>query len=152
MKKLALLAMAVGLMMLMTGPASAARLVSDTYGTPALGQGDLLTTCLGGDAPADSCVVFAINPGETSVTVTITDDSGLPTYGTVGQDYNDDGLTDSATNFCGSTTVPFAVEDEVPLGVAEIIVFPHAGPGLGNDLMSPCAGAGTSGTVTADFS
>lgn len=153
MKKLALIAMAIGIMMMMAGPASAAHSASDTYGTPALGQGDVVSLCLNGDAPLDSCVRFPILAGETSVTVTITDDSGFPTYGTLGQDYNDDGTTDVSTQFCGTGTL--AVLDSVPLGVAEVIVFPHSAPGLiGNDLLAPtqCAGVGTSGTVTADFS
>jgi hypothetical protein len=154
MRKVALIAMAFGVIMLMAGPASATRSETLAYGSPAIGQGDLGSLCLSGDAPLNSCVTFAVVAGETSVHVSITDSSGLPTYGTVGQDYNDDGLTDASLNFCGSTTVPLAL---VPpsIGNYEIIVFPHAGPGLGNDAFAgtpePCVGAGTSGTVTATF-
>lgn len=155
MRKAALIAMAFGVVMLMAGPASAAHSETKSYGSPAVGQGDLGSLCLEGDAPANSCVTFAVQAGETSVHVSITDASGMPTYGTVGQDYNDDGLTDAQMNFCGSTTVAFGL---IPpsIGDFEIIVFPHAGPGLGNDAFAgspePCAGVGTSGTVTATFS
>ena len=98
-----------------------------------------------------------VHPFAVRAAVTITDQSGQTTYGTVGQDYNDDGLTDSSLNFCGATgdTPGFAVEDTVPLGTAEIIVFPHALPGLGNDAFlgnpQPCGGVGTAGTVTVTW-
>jgi hypothetical protein len=160
MKKLALIGMALGIMMMMSGPASAARIATATYGTGALGQGDVVSTCLtpaptGPAAGLNSCVTFTIQPGETSVVVTVTDNSGQATYATVGQDYNDDGLTDSSQNFCG-TSAPFAVQSSVPLGTAEIIVFPHTLPGLGDDAFAgapaPCVGVATSGSVTADFS
>lgn len=159
MKKFALIGMALGIMMMMAGPASAAHSETKSYGTPALGQGDVVSTCLtpadpGPAAGLNSCVTFAIQAGETSVTVTVTDNSGQPTYVTAGQDYNDDGQTDLSANGCGTVTIP--VLDSVPLGTAEVIVFPHSLPGLGNDVYAgtpaPCVGVGTQGTVTANFS
>lgn len=153
MKKLVLIAMVIGMMM-MAGPASAAHSETKRYDTPALGQGDLLSLC--GGAPLNSCVTFAILPGEQFVSIDVNDDSGQDTYFTVGQDINDDGLTDISKNYCGSTgNDPFPVLDTVALGVPEVIVFPHSLPGLGNDAFAgapaPCAGVGTQGSVTANF-
>ena len=151
MRKLAAIVMTMGIIIVaFAGPASAGRIAQDSYGTPAVGQGDLVSLCLSADPPADSCVAFPVNLGESSVSVTITDASGQPTYATIGQDFNDDGLTDVSANFCGSIA-NFPVQPP-NLGTYEVIIFPHAGPGLGDDLASPCAGVGTSGVVTADFS
>jgi hypothetical protein len=144
MKKLAVVAIATGLMMAMAGPASAGRVVWEPYG-PVPG------VCVG--APPldtlDRCISFAVQSGEGSVTVTIVDDSGLPTYGLIGQDYNDDGLADASMSFCG--TVTFPLMDSVPLGVAEVVVtLGEVLPVDWGGWPSPC-GTATSGIVIAEF-
>jgi hypothetical protein len=158
MKMITRIWMALGIMMMLASPASAST-ETRTYGSPALGQGDLVSSCLspadpGPAAGLNSCVTFAVPPGAIGVVVSIRDDSGFVTYATVGQDYNDDGTTDASQNFCGMSG-EFGVQATVALGVAEIIVFPHGMPGLGDGVYagspSPCAGIGTSGTVTVTW-
>jgi hypothetical protein len=152
-KQVTVIGVVLGLVMMMAGPIAAANAQAYRYDAPTPGHGDIGSICLE-DAPASSCVVIPIQPGDTWITLTIEDHSGLDTYATVGQDYNDDGLTDLSQNFCD--TVRFPVQDAVPLGAAEVIVFVHAAPGLGNEAFagnpSPCVGVGTSGYVIVDRS
>lgn len=151
MRRSIVIALAITLSMIGITPASASDEYWVRYGTPSFGQGDLLSGCLSGDPPLNSCVVASVPEGASSVSITIIDDVAPVTYGTVGQDFNDDGLTDQSRNFCDSTG-QFPVVDAVPIGNPEIIVFPHALPGAGDQLDALCPGFATSGWVVFDFS
>ena len=145
------LMLALAALFAIAGPASACRIAQESYGTPAVGQANVLSLCLTEDPPLDSCVFFDIQPGEDEVWVTITDATGLSVFGTIGQDYNDDGLNDAELNFCNSSP-SFPVMSDVPIGRAEVVVFPQILPGIQHS-GGACADAliATSGIVTAIF-
>lgn len=138
MKKLAIVVLSIGIMMMAPGPASAARLEWEPYGPAGLAG-----ICFNSDPPLAPCVSFEVLPGESGVEVWIADDSGHAVYATVSQDYDDDGVADASTGICGSGS--FGLRDSVPLGVPEIIVTPQPPP-----LDSGC-GLPTTGIVIAEF-
>jgi hypothetical protein len=141
------LAFAVAVVAVMgSSPAAAGRSESKPYGSPALGQGDTASVCVN-EPPLDSCVAFTLLTGETTVHASVIDATGNPVYATIGQDLNSDGLVDISMNFCGQTSVPFTPV-EPPIGVYEVVVYPHLAPGLGDGQLNPCLGVATSGVVT----
>jgi hypothetical protein len=142
----------LALIVALSAPASAARVASDTYSTPSVGQADVMSLCLDDQPPLDSCARFEVAPDEVLVGITLVDGSGLPVSFTVGWDYTGDGLADISQAYCGST----AGRGFPPVwGATEIIVFPHALPGTGalSGEQSPglCPGVATQGTVYAEF-
>ena len=125
------------------GPGSAGRRkvrkARAVYESPAIGAGDATGTCVG----ANGCVTFGVGPKETSLSLEIEDSLGLPVYATVGQDLNpDDQFYDVLGKICGKTEKPFVIEPGIPIN---IWLWPLPG------LNPPCAGAASSGTVTATF-
>ena len=113
------------------------RTVTATYDSPALGLGGVVGLCI---AP-NGCVPFATSPKERFVSVKIDDSSGTASYGRVTQDLDGDGQADEATPFCGKTEKPVPIQPGI-----EVNVFIYS---LGAN--PPCAGVGTSGSVTATF-
>ena len=152
MSTFAVLTAALALTIAMAAPAAAGRIASDTYGSPALGQADTMSMCLDGEPPLDSCVRFPQGSSESLQSITIVDEGGLPISFTVGWDYTGDGFADVSQSFCGAT-------GSLPLsqvwGATEVIVFPHALPGVGvlsgSQGAGLCPGVATSGTVFAEF-
>ena len=113
------------------------RKVTATYDSPAIGGGDTTGLCSG----ANGCVQIGIGPKEKLLSLSIEDSSGLPVSATVGQDTDpSNATTEVVGRFCGVTEKPFVIEPGVPVTVW-LWVLPGLNP--------PCAGAATSGTVTA---
>ncbi|MGH2808405.1 MAG: hypothetical protein ACRDKT_14145 [Actinomycetota bacterium] len=95
-----------------------------------------------------SCAFFGDPLGsEKFVGASIEDDLGYPVFGSVIQDTNEDGnylaADDLTVNFCGKTSEPVEVEPN-----KSVSVWVWQGPGAA----PACAGAASSGTITAIFS
>ena len=84
---------------------------------------------------------FDVRPGDRSVTLVVTDQTGLPVPGVVLQDVDGDRLPDLEDRFCGETKTPIAIRAK-----SEIVVDIGAGS-CGDRPVS----AGTSGTIEATF-
>ena len=117
------------------------RSAESSYDTPAIGHPDVAVGCSG----ANGCATFGIGAKERFAAFNVVDDAGLPVYVMGGQDLDGDGLGDTSFQFCGKTDEPIAIEPGY-----EINLFISAAPG-GVQTGEPCAGAGTSGTVTGLF-
>jgi hypothetical protein len=115
-----------------------ARTATANYEGPAvgvLGAGVCFPGTLG-------CFGFGTAATEHNVEVVIEDSAGTPVYASVTQDLNGDNQADTSTGICGASDGPIPIEAGY-----EVTVFIWEGPGP-----SPvCAGAATSGTITAKF-
>lgn len=85
------------------------------------------------------CIVLPVAPKERFVDVQISDASGTTAPGFVAQSDN----PDTWTPICGGTDRPLKINPGVEV---TIWVYAYRAPNL-----PPCAGAGTSGTVTVRF-
>ena len=84
---------------------------------------------------------FEVRPGDRTVGVVITDQTGLPVPGMVMQDVDGDHMADVEHRFCGATEAPVAVRAKT-----EVIVEVAAGT-CGDRPVS----TGTTGTIEATF-
>lgn len=121
-------------------PARVAELAYDV-GVGGISEPVTANFCLNG-GPVPSCVDFPTGVGEWSVTVKITDETGLPVPAVVEIHSHDATAEASRRPICGATTEPLPVEPGIPIAVGINV----------RDPAFPCSGVGTRGVVTATFS
>lgn len=86
-------------------------------------------------------VSFDVRKGEHFVSVSVADQSGMPTRAVVGQDLDGDGKEDVSQEICGASTSPIALKKG-----ATVLVWVQEGP-----CEDDTNAVSTVGTITATF-
>jgi len=151
MKKFLILAVVLGLVAgSLAGPAVAKkkkkkttkveRVAEGTYDNPAVGIGGVVSS-----GSAGGSIEFPLLPGETYLSLDVTDASGTAVYASLSQNTNPDTPSwEIFAGICGKTTEPIAVAPDLPVRVTIT-----AGPGRE---VPTCAGVASSGTIKATIS